>query len=442
MEKKYIAKDYSKYKTEIALPDFLIDNYKFLPTRDSSFCSPKLKSQLTGQTIVIRMNSLGYYTYFDVHNDNIKGATILDFLKEEMSVNGKAPSLYAIADVLDNYIKSGKVLSPDRSKYYMSKCDWDINLLMKEIRPLSDRTFLHGRGISDQTIDSDIFREIFSEREFIKDGVIYLNTITKLFNSKGVSGVSQRNDHFKGCLMSRADSLAISNFDKNRPIDIYFLAESMIDCASHYQLNQTKLNGLNVVYFSSEGSLSMGQIKLFQQSLNFMNPENIISLCDRDIPGQEYNLKLFGNLVLNGRGDEIQTEVIRDLNEKNIILNLCMPESVLTKKMNEFGKAFFTDNIIGPVELQINKMKRSDLMNMKICFPRTYNNVDQFVIKLREFRLGKCNLLRQVPLTNDFNDDLRAKLGIHKEWKLENHDGREVGVPIIEKKNEQGRDFM
>lgn len=426
-------KDFKKYKTDISLPDFLINNFKFVPVKGSSFCYPKLKSLLTGQEIVIRLNKLGYYTYFDIHDDRIKGCSIFDFLQKELSYNGKVPDLYSIAEVLDNYIKEGKVVAPDNSKYYLSSNDCNIGLILKEVKPLEDRSFLYSRGLSDKTIDSSIFKGIFEGREYIKGGSKHVNIAIKLFNKQGVAGLSQRNAEFKGCLLSRFDSLAISKFEQHKPIDIFLLAESMIDAASHYQMFEERLQGKNIVYFSTEGSLTAGQLELFQSSVNFKQPENIVSLFDRDIAGQEYNLKLFGNLVLRGAGQDIKTEVLKNKTESTITLNITMPSDIAAIKEKIYGQRFFSKDITGDVKFSKGALA-SGVTLWEIVFPRTYENIDFFVNKLREFRLGSEKLFRDIPLTNDFNDDLRAKAGIHTKWAINKIGNKEVGIPLEEKK--------
>lgn len=419
--------DFVKYKSQIALPDFLIDNFNFVPIEGSSFCYPKLKSRTTGQTVVVKMNQLGYYTYFDVHNDAIRGKSILDFLQKELSIGDKKPSLLAVAETLEHYIKSGKVLKPDCSKYYLTKSDNDLRLLLQEVKPLSDRSFLHARGIHDSTIDSETFKGVFMEREFVKDSSRHVNLIIKLFNKEGVAGLSQRNFEFKGCLLSRFDSLAISNFDPHRPIDIFMIGESMIDAASHFQMNRDRLKGLNVVYFSSEGSLASGQIELLQRSLDIKKPTNLVSIFDRDIPGQEFNLKLWSAIAIGNEGKDIHIEVIGNSKDGTEKINISMPYAVAEEKKKIFNERFFSESVCGKVQFSSAFNEQKDMEVWTIVFPKTYENIDAFINKIKVLRLPDAKIFRDVPLTNDFNDDLRAKLGIHKNWRIDIVDGKPQG---------------
>lgn len=431
--------DFGKYKSQIALPDFLIDNFDFVPVDGSSFCYPKLMNRKTRQVIVVKMNSQGYYTYFDVHNDNIRGKSIFDFLQNELSVGDKKPSLLAVAKTLDHYIESGKVSKPDSSKYYLTKSDNDLTLLLKEIKPLSDRTFLHSRGIDDSTIDSDVFKGVFMEREFIKDSSRHMNLIIKLFNNKGLAGLSQRNFEFKGCLLSRFDSLASSNFDTKRPIDIVFLGESMLDAASHFQMNRERLKDLNIGYISSEGSLAVGQIELLQKALDNKKPENLVTIFDKDLAGQEFNLKLWSSISIGEGSKDIRVKIVGNGKEATETLNITMPSEVAQEKKKLFNEAFFSESISGKVNLSTQHDPAQGTEEWTIVFPRTYENIDMFVNKIKAFRLPGAKLFRDVPLTNDFNDDLRARLGVHKNWKIEIVDGKEQGFFLGNPKKELKR---
>lgn len=430
-----MMKDLNEYKTKISLPDFLIDNYKFEPVEGSSACYPKLKSRDTGQTIVVKMNKNGNYTYFDIHDDTIKGKSILDFLQNELSQNGKLPSLYSIALILDNYIKSGQVVNPDNSRYYLTKSDSDLSLLLKEIEPLRDKSFLMSRGVSEEILGFRPFKDVFFERSFFKNEQVYKNTIVKMFNKSGVAGLSQRNFEFKGCLVSRYDSLAVSTPDKTRPIDIYFIGESMLDAVSHYEINNERLKDLNIVYFSSEGSLTAGQIELFQNSVNLVKPKNIISLFDKDIAGQGYNLKLFGNLIQEGRGEDISTEVNMNADDSFVSLDITMLKCIADNKREILSTEFFSESIKGEVELSVNEHGGNESWEIK--FPKSYENVNAFVDKLQILRHANGNLSREVPLTNDFNDDLRALKGVHKDWKIEKVNGQLQGIPVGKKIEEK-----
>ncbi len=88
-----------------------------------------------------------------------------------------------------------------------------------------------------------------------------------MYNENGVQAISQRNETFKGIIGGKFDCLATSNHDKSRPIDILYIGESFIDCISHYQLRHYK-SDLNLVYVSTEGTFTEGQMRLLRLILD------------------------------------------------------------------------------------------------------------------------------------------------------------------------------
>lgn len=84
-----------------------------------------------------------------------------------------------------------------------------------------------------------------------------------MYNEQGVQAISQRSESFKGVIGGKYDCLALSAHDRSRPIDILYVGESIIDCISHYQLHHEK-SPRNLVYLSSEGTLTEGQMNLLQ----------------------------------------------------------------------------------------------------------------------------------------------------------------------------------
>ena len=86
-----------------------------------------------------------------------------------------------------------------------------------------------------------------------------------------------------------------------RPIDILYVGESIIDCISHYQLHHEK-SPRNLVYLSSEGTLTEGQMNLLQVILERNYIREIRTIFDNDRQGYKYTLWMY-NRFFNGRED-------------------------------------------------------------------------------------------------------------------------------------------
>ena len=106
--------DFNRLKTEISLPDFLLNlGWKFVA--GSSNSCPKMSNGT--HTIVIKRNAQNQYTYWDVHSDNVRGRTILDMMQEHLfETTGKQPTLREVGEILQNYINTNQIITPENSR--------------------------------------------------------------------------------------------------------------------------------------------------------------------------------------------------------------------------------------------------------------------------------------------------------------------------------------
>jgi hypothetical protein len=414
--------DFNKYKTEISLPDFLIENYNFLPDEGSSMKYPKLKNTIDGQVLVIKKNANGQYTYFDVHNDAVKGRSILDFVQSRLTCenpNGKAPSLLAVAQVLDAYIKSGKVVAPDNSKYYVDRTMWSKDSILKDLMGLSQITsndYLKSRGLSESTLNDPLWKGMFFERRYSKDGNVITNTAVKMSNYEGAAGISQRNNSFKGCIGNRFDSLATSIPDNSRPYDKFFIGESMLDCVAHYELHKNEFKNLNVGYYSSEGALTEGQISLLNKVTNEKKPKELVSIFDKDIAGLVYTLKL--NCKIDGI-DGISATAHDNAQANKIYIDIESQQGINDK----LSKLFPKDLFLGVVDEEPSITNFGE-NKYQIILPRNFEAIQIAIEKMQELRFGKeTHVKMELPITKDFNDDLKAKKGLHPDWQIKELNG-------------------
>ena len=137
-----------------------------------------------------------------------------------------------------------------------------------------------------------------------------------MYNDKGVQAISQRNETFKGIIGGKFDCLATSNHDKSRPIDILYVGESIIDCISHYQLCHTNTS-LNLVYVSTEGTLTEGQMQLLRIILSknevshFILSSIMTSRATNTRYGLTINLRGMQHDVEQMDNDELKKQLIR-----------------------------------------------------------------------------------------------------------------------------------
>ncbi len=116
-----------------------------------------------------------------------------------------------------------------------------------------------------------------------------------------MQAISQRSESFKGIIGGKYDCLALSAHARSRPIDILYVGESIIDCISHYQLHPEK-SPRNLVYLSSEGTLTEGQMTLLQVMLERNAIQDLRTIFDNERQGYKYTLWMY-NRFFNGRED-------------------------------------------------------------------------------------------------------------------------------------------
>lgn len=283
--------DFNRLKTEISLPDFLLNlGWKFVA--GSSNSCPKMSNGT--HTIVIKRNSQNQYTYWDVHSDNIRGRTILDIMQEHLlETTGKLPTLREVGEILQNYINTNQITTPQNSRYDVGNTSLgadELTMYLKLLRPYTGN-YLQKRGITEESINSPVFKDVFLIREVRNKNTIYRNVCVKMHNDKGVQAISQRNETFKGIIGGKFDCLATSNYDKSRPIDILYVGESIIDCISHYQLCHHDTE-LNLVYVSTEGTLTEGQMQLLRIIMHKNEVKSVHTIFDNDKQGYKYTLWL------------------------------------------------------------------------------------------------------------------------------------------------------
>lgn len=291
--------DFNKLKSEISLPDLLLHfGWSFAPGTSSA----AVKMTNGTDVYIIKKNKQGHQTYWDLHGTD-RGKSCLDFMQKELlNQTGKMPSLREVGEALQNFLNNHDIVTTNNSAIKVTDGSLDRNqlvTLLHELKPYSGN-FLEKRGIKPEILDSPVFKDVFYSRRYKVLRKDYYNTCVKLQNASGFQGISQRaydenGNSFKGIKGNKYGSIAISNYDSSRPIDLILVGESMIDNASHYQMKlfNTKQN---VLYISTEGNITQGQIELIDFLLSHNNVTDIANqlmyIFDNDHNGYKYAIKL------------------------------------------------------------------------------------------------------------------------------------------------------
>lgn len=403
--------NFDKIKKSISLCEFLTDNYGWTFDEGSTSRNPKLRSPETGEVIVIRHSPKGWDTYFSIHDDSIKGATVLDWMSCHIErKTGKKPPLNKVGEILQDFIDSGKTVLPreygEASLAIDSAASETEGFLyeVKKVKPMTDFTFLESRGIKRETLDDPIWRNVFQQKEFSKNNMRFFNTVVLMYNRNGIAGISQRGVKFKGAIGRRDDSLALSRII-NRDVHL-FIGESMIDCVSHYQLNKEKGRDMShAQYLSTEGQITEGQIKYIRDVLHASDSKlkvmRFTPIFDNDVSGLSYTFKLLGNI--NENGYKYIAQVCGD--KIHVIYTTHNPQelSVLFPK-------HITD--MGAFQTEIHS-KSGEAITYEVVFPS-----EKILLKELNGHIGKLNLgdifSIEIPIHKDFNEDLLQKSDFSK----------------------------
>lgn len=315
--------DFDKLKRDVSLPEFFLYlGWKFVP--GSSNSSPKMSNG--SETVVIKKNSKDYYTYWDVHGE-ARGKTIIDLMQKHIyDQTGKMPSLREAGEAIQNYIDNKNIVLSQDSRFEISNAKLDLSqltLLNSQLKPYQG-DFLQKRGITQTTLSSSVFSGVFTSIEYRKGRKVYNNTCIRLINQNGFQGISQRGTRpedgksFKGISGNKYDSIAVSMHDQTKPIEHIYFCESMIDAASHYQMKLPDTQK-NILYISTEGNITQGQMDVIKLLLSKQNINNITNqvtyIFDNDGNGYKYALKL--NAFLKGQElPNIEGMPIEELKEK------------------------------------------------------------------------------------------------------------------------------
>lgn len=283
--------DFDELKRKVSLPDLFL-KLGWKPHIGSTNRAPKFTDGYN--VVVVKKNQKDYYTYWDVHSPNISGKTVLDLMQDHLQKEtGKKPSLREVGEILTKYLENDLLVTSITSSY---KVD-NVSLTRDEIYALSNQLhdyhgdFLQKRGIKKETMESHVFKNVFFTREYKKNNVKYQNTCTKMYSKEKFEGISERNFGYKGFVGAKYESLSVSQYDNSRPIDKLYVGESMIDNVSHYQLKNLNSKE-NIVYISSEGNLTQGQLDLISFLLSKREIKTVVPLFDNDQQGYKYTLRL------------------------------------------------------------------------------------------------------------------------------------------------------
>ena len=160
-------------------------------------------------------------------------------------------------------------------------------------KELTDRTYLHSRGIEDSTLDNPAFQG----RIFTAQQNEHKNTAFPLYNEQGLASVEQKNEHYKSLLPLPKNGIWVSHptEGKDTPVERVVVSESAIDSLSHFQLKHGQ-DPRNTLYVATSGTPTEAQIALIQRVIDKQEPKEVVLANDRDAGGRQFNINYLNEL--------------------------------------------------------------------------------------------------------------------------------------------------
>lgn len=252
-----------------------------------------------------------HQVYLNVGDDRDKGS-VIDFAKTRGG-DGSGLNLGQVRQELREYLNDGPApvrqyaepvnvarlnALPVGDPNYERQAEEDRKTrLISEVlgvkKELTDRTYLHSRGITDSTIESPAFQG----RIFTAQQNEHRNTAFPLYNENGLASVEQKNEHYKNLLPLPKNGIWVSHptEGKDTPVERVVISESAIDSLSHYQLKHEK-DPRNTLYIATSGQPTEAQIALIQRVVDKQEPQEIVLANDRDAGGRQFNINYMNEL--------------------------------------------------------------------------------------------------------------------------------------------------
>ncbi|TLM88800.1 toprim domain-containing protein [Hymenobacter jeollabukensis] len=265
-----------------------------------------------GETLIVTRKQDGHEVYMNPGDDRDNGS-IIDLVKARGGSHGQGLNLGQVRQTLRAYLNED---GPARDRAALDALPRPAqpaerlpvpegmtdaekrNFLIGEalgLKPeLTNRDYLHSRGITDSTIDAPAF----TNRVFTAQNGHHQNTAFPLYNETGISSIEEKNTNFKSMLPLPKDGIWVSQPTAGRgtPVERVVVTESAIDAMSKYQLEQSGGKGPNTMYVATSGNVTERQSELIQRLIDRQRPAEVTLANDNDAAGRRFNINYLNDL--------------------------------------------------------------------------------------------------------------------------------------------------
>ncbi|MBO3272255.1 toprim domain-containing protein [Hymenobacter defluvii] len=244
-----------------------------------------------------------HQVYLNPHDERDQGS-IIDFVKARGG-GGAGLNLGQVRQELRDYLgqpqpeRQSPISGPPRSIALApneSEAERRARLVLEVlgVQPqLTDRSYLHKRGLTDETIDNPAFQG----RVFTAQQNGHRNVAFPLYNERGIASVEQKNEGFRQLLAVPKDGIFATSptEGKGTKVERVVISESALDSMSYHQLKQDT-DRRNTIYVATTGTPTERQMELIQRVIDKHQPHEAVLANDKDAGGRRFNINYLNEL--------------------------------------------------------------------------------------------------------------------------------------------------
>ena len=299
-----------------------------------------------------------------------------------------------------------------------------------DLKPLTDDTYLRGRGLSPATVNAPEFENTAFNRTYFdrSRGKQYTNTVFPIKNEQGTVAIIVRNDGLKMVEGPRGDGIWISNPKVIEPggrADRLIIAENPIDAMSFHQL-KPPIEGEKRLYLGTAGNLSSGAPDTVQKLIDRYQPKQIVLANDNDNGGFRNNINLVGRLRYPGveESNNIQAQLaVPTPSQLRLTVSVSYPDQATGKQqVQQLTERFST---------ALNKNAPDDEPEARINVRGWQGNRTEFEVSMPNTRQNLIRTQNELVAAKGLNEVIAIKLPVHKDFTEDLQRNEKLTLPAL-----------
>ncbi|MBE7443076.1 MAG: hypothetical protein HS119_11540 [Flavobacteriales bacterium] len=418
----------NRYKKIIDLVQFMKqEQYGLKETQISTPEKPMLERVADNnikETYTVQRNQDNEFIYWSTKDNNLKGKSIIDFVQDNNKDSFKNDlKLADINKLLEPYALDNRFIAHENCS--IKKCN-DKNLTiakeLKGLAPVHDRTVLYNKGISDETIDNPLFKNIIHNipgKDPMDIGFV-------MINENGFEAIDIRSLTINDSIGEKENAIICSKLETDPPITTLVVAQTMEEAMAHYELNYNSIQAEknHIRYIATGGEPTMEQLRLIQKNIDILNPSTLAIASGNSITGEYQHCKIISSLNLSPEGKSLYAKSLDfrghievENNQKNGFMKVTLSKdspsfqenynklmSAIEDKQKTFQNVF---NQGKPFSVEVDEKGKNDCV-VNIGFQNTKNNWLITSELIHEVKLNNHPFLRKdSSMYQDFTMDLK-----------------------------------